>query len=67
MGAHLAYFAGLLVAYAAGWFSFKVRTRWCSQCGTVKSCPRCANWVALTAPAIPTTAAHAQTRTDESA
>jgi len=34
-----------LLAYLAGLLSFKVKSRWCATCGTVKSCPRCAGWV----------------------
>jgi hypothetical protein len=32
-------FAGFLV----GLFSFRVKSRWCTQCGRVKRCPACAH------------------------
>jgi len=34
----------ILAGFLAGMLTFKVRTRWCTRCGTVKSCPRCARW-----------------------
>jgi hypothetical protein len=37
-------FAALLFGFLAGLLSFKVKTRWCSNCGAVKGCPRCAGW-----------------------
>jgi hypothetical protein len=32
----------ILVGFLAGLLTFKVKTRWCPNCGAVKSCPRCA-------------------------
>jgi hypothetical protein len=40
----------VLVAYVAGLWSFKVKSRWCGVCGAVKSCPNCAGWAAFAAP-----------------
>ncbi|GAA1791274.1 hypothetical protein GCM10009835_06130 [Planosporangium flavigriseum] len=34
----------VLLGFLAGLLSFKVKSRWCTECGTVKSCPRCAGW-----------------------
>jgi len=34
-----------LVGFLAGLLMFKVKTRWCANCGAVKGCPRCAGWV----------------------
>lgn len=34
----------VLLGFLAGLLSFKIKTRWCGTCGTVKSCPRCAGW-----------------------
>jgi hypothetical protein len=34
----------VLLGFLAGLLSFKVKSRWCSICGAVKSCPRCAGW-----------------------
>lgn len=33
--------AGPLVGFAFGFFSFKVKTRWCTLHGVVKVCPDC--------------------------
>jgi hypothetical protein len=33
----------MLLGFLAGLLSFKVKSRWCAECGTVKSCPRCAD------------------------
>jgi hypothetical protein len=41
----------VLVAYVAGLWSFKIKSRWCAVCGAVKSCPNCAGWAAFAAPA----------------
>jgi len=34
----------MLLGFLAGLWSFKVKSRWCSDCGAVKSCPKCAGW-----------------------
>jgi hypothetical protein len=34
----------MLLGFLAGLWSFRVKSRWCSQCGAVKSCPDCAGW-----------------------
>jgi hypothetical protein len=41
----------VLIAYVAGLWSFKIKSRWCAICGAVKSCPNCAGWAASAAPA----------------
>lgn len=33
-----------LLGFLAGLWSFKIKSRWCSVCGAVKSCPQCAGW-----------------------
>lgn len=30
-----------VLAFAAGLFLFKVKSRWCGQCGATLSCPDC--------------------------
>ena len=50
MGYLMAIVAAMLLAYLAGLLSFKVKSRWCAACGTVKSCPRCAAWASLIGP-----------------
>jgi NADH pyrophosphatase NudC (nudix superfamily) len=32
----------LAVGFAAGLFTFKVKTRWCTACGAILHCPDCA-------------------------
>jgi hypothetical protein len=39
----------VFVGYVGGLLSFKIRTRWCGTCGTVKSCPNCTGWAAFAA------------------
>jgi uncharacterized membrane protein YeaQ/YmgE (transglycosylase-associated protein family) len=34
----------ILLGFLAGLLSFKIKSRWCANCGMVKSCPRCAGW-----------------------
>ena len=34
----------VLIGFLAGLLAFKVKSRWCTGCGTVKSCPKCAGW-----------------------
>jgi hypothetical protein len=52
----------VLLGFLAGLLSFKVKTRWCSTCGAVKSCPTCAGWAkAANAASI----AHSQIRPTE--
>lgn len=34
----------MLFGFSLGLLSFRVKSRWCGRCGTVKSCPRCAGW-----------------------
>jgi hypothetical protein len=34
----------MLLGFLAGLLSFKVKSRWCTECGMVKSCPVCAGW-----------------------
>jgi len=36
--------AALLLGYLVGLLTFKVKSRWCANCGAVKGCPRCAGW-----------------------
>jgi hypothetical protein len=36
--------AATLLGFLAGLLSFKVKSRWCTVCGTVKSCPMCTAW-----------------------
>jgi len=50
MGYLMAIVAAMLLAYLAGLLSFKVKSRWCAACGTVKSCPRCAAWASPVGP-----------------
>lgn len=33
-----------LIGYLGGLLSFKIKSRWCTACGAVKSYPRCAGW-----------------------
>jgi hypothetical protein len=33
--------AALLVGFLAGVFSFRVKSRWCEQCGVTLQCPEC--------------------------
>jgi hypothetical protein len=40
----------MLLGFLAGLLSFKVKTRWCSTCGAVKSCPTCAGWAKSATP-----------------
>jgi hypothetical protein len=42
--------AATLLAYLAGLLSFKIKSRWCTNCGTVKTCPRCAAWAGSAGP-----------------
>jgi hypothetical protein len=39
----------MLLGFLAGLWSFKVKSRWCSDCGAVKSCPKCTGWANLLA------------------
>jgi hypothetical protein len=32
-----------VTGFGAGLFSFRVKSRWCAQCGQVKRCPACAS------------------------
>ncbi|MCU1658741.1 MAG: hypothetical protein JWO57_3397 [Pseudonocardiales bacterium] len=60
MGHLVTVILAMLLGFLAGLLSFKVKNRWCADCGTVKSCPRCAGWAdSLTAQGLPgsTTAA----------
>ena len=50
MGYLMAILPAMLLAYLAGLLSFKVKSRWCAACGTVKSCPRCAAWASPVGP-----------------
>jgi hypothetical protein len=34
----------MLLGFLAGLLSFKVKSRWCAECGMVKTCPRCPGW-----------------------
>ena len=45
----------VLLAYLAGLVTLRVKSRWCSHCGRVKSCPQCAAWAvqALATPRSP--------------
>ena len=31
----------MLLGYLAGLLSFKIKSRWCPECGAIKSCPTC--------------------------
>ena len=43
--AYLVTFAVLMtLAFLGGMLTFRIKTRWCTACGIVKSCPHCANW-----------------------
>jgi len=44
MGFLVTILPAMLLAYLAGLLSFKIKSRWCPNCGTVKTCPRCAAW-----------------------
>jgi hypothetical protein len=44
MGHLIAVVPAMLLGFLTGLLSFKVKSRWCAECGTVKSCPRCAGW-----------------------
>jgi hypothetical protein len=44
MGHLIAVVLAMLLGFLAGLLSFKVKSRWCAECGTVKSCPLCAGW-----------------------
>lgn len=58
MGYLLSLFAVGLLGYLAGLVSFKVKSRWCTECGTIKSCPTCARRAASAAgPATPVASA----------
>ena len=51
------------LAFLGGLLTFKIKTRWCTACGTVKSCPRCTSWAASVAPQrLPATTTHHQRR-----
>jgi hypothetical protein len=50
MGYLMAILPAMLLAYLAGLLSFKVKSRWCAACGTLKSCPRCAAWASPVGP-----------------
>ncbi len=32
-----------LLGFAAGFWGFKIRTRWCSICGAALNCPACSS------------------------
>lgn len=34
--------AGVLLGFVAGWFGFKIRTRYCPDCGARLACLACA-------------------------
>ena len=40
----LSVISAILLGYLAGLLSFKVKSRWCGGCGTIKSCPHCSGW-----------------------
>jgi hypothetical protein len=44
MGHLIAVVLAMLLGFLGGLLSFKVKSRWCAECGTVKSCPLCAGW-----------------------
>jgi hypothetical protein len=44
MGYLVAVVLAMLLGFLVGLLSFKVKNRWCTECGMVKSCPRCAGW-----------------------
>jgi len=50
MGYLVTIMPAMLLGFLAGLLSFKVKSRWCSNCGTVKSCPRCARWAGSVVP-----------------
>jgi hypothetical protein len=33
-----------VLAFLGGMLTFKIKARWCTTCGLVKSCPQCASW-----------------------
>lgn len=49
MGYPLALIVAILLGFLAGLLSFRVKTRWCTTCGSVKSCPTCAGWASTAA------------------
>jgi rRNA maturation protein Nop10 len=52
-----------VLAFFGGLLTFKIKARWCTACGTVKSCPRCAGWAGSGAPqGISATTTHNQQR-----
>jgi len=32
---------GALFGFLVGLLSFKIKSRWCTVCGSIKNCPRC--------------------------
>lgn len=42
MGYLVTFAVGMVPAFLVGFFGFKIRIRWCTECGTVKRCPICA-------------------------
>jgi hypothetical protein len=34
----------MALAFLGGMLTFRIKARWCTACGLVKSCPRCASW-----------------------
>jgi hypothetical protein len=48
--------ASVLAGFLAGLLSFRVKSRWCTQCGAVKGCPRCAGWTSPVGPGSGTSA-----------
>ena len=50
----------VLLGFAAGLFSFKVKSRWCPRCGVALACPACRRTPRLLVRARPTEDAHQQ-------
>ncbi len=50
MGYLMAIGPAMLLGYLVGLLSFKIKSRWCAVCGSVKSCPRCAAWAGSVGP-----------------
>jgi hypothetical protein len=51
MGVAVAITAATTLGFFGGLLTFKVKTRWCADCGASKCCPRCAGWSATGVPA----------------
>jgi hypothetical protein len=63
MGPLITVVLAMLLGFLVGLLSFKVKSRWCTECGTVKRCPRCVGWadhLAVQGLAVSTTTAARQ-------